>query len=130
MSTKTVTMPSKLETGEWTREEISYDEIIDALKHNIDAIPEIIKALKDADNKGWQQILDEMSVYVDSKPELAALVRRDERDGREALAIGEPNWIYAPLLFALGAFSAGFMIGTVCVAADPCMLVRTSTHQP
>jgi len=124
MKRTTVTLPKKRkDTGEWSTREVPFDKIMFAVKHNIDAIPEIIGALKKADNEGWQQVFDEMAVYLDSKPHYAELVRRAEKDGREAISIGEPNWIYAPLLFVMGAFSVGFIIGSACVAADPCMFV-------
>ncbi len=116
-------VPKMQKDGKWITEHVAYEELVAKYKRRIDEAPKVVAAMKGADNEGWQGVLDELTAHAASNPELANLVRRVEKDGREGISIGDPNWVSLEFLLVMNAFFIGYAIGTACFEAGPCDFV-------
>lgn len=100
--------------------EVDRDRLVAMLKTELHRLPKGIEALKEADNSGWQEIMDEVTKFIREDSELSNLVRTKERDGVLDVSIGEPNWFLQGLVAAAAvvtAFGAGYAVGTVMYAS-------------
>jgi hypothetical protein len=100
--------------------EVDYGEFRASIERQLDAMPEFVRALKKADNEGWQQLVEDLTRHIQTDPKLAAFIRERTKDGATGLSIGEPNWFWVPVV---AAFAAGYALGTACYKAGPCKFV-------
>jgi len=115
MKDRTLTVPAFSKTCS-DEKQIPMDELANTFRKRFDAIPEFVTALKAADNDGWQHLINEMKAHVEKDSRLSEFIRVENREGRDVVRIGEPNFA----AHAVGAFVVGYLIGTACFELGPC----------
>lgn len=118
VSKKTIKLPSFGPELAPARE-VDYAELLASFKRQVNTIPEFVGALKEADNAGWQQLVDDMTEHIKSDPKLSKFMRVRQEKGVSGLSIGEPN-IFIHLV---AAFAVGYALGTLCYETGPCKFV-------
>ena len=89
--------------------EVKKERIINYMTSGLNKMPKYISALKESDNEGWQNIVDEMTIHVLNDKKLSTYIRPNERNGNIGVSIGAPN-IFVE---AAAAFAIGYAIGTL-----------------
>jgi hypothetical protein len=120
MSRKTIALPSFAPKFS-PPQEVDYAEFLASFKRQADTIPDFVRALKKADNAGWQQLIDDLGAHIQADPKLKKFIKAKAKDGAQGLSVGEPNWF---IVAAAVAFGAGYAIGTACYKLGPCNFVR------
>ena len=120
MSKKTIKLPSFAPKYS-TASEVDYADFLTSFKNQLDVMPEFVRALKKADNEGWQQLIDDLGKHIQNDPKLSKFVRARTKNGVQGLSIGEPNWF---VVAAALAFAAGYAVGTACYKLGPCNFVK------
>ena len=107
---------------EWsTAKTVDYAELLASFKEHLKLMPKFVRSLKQADNEGWQQLIDDLAKHIQEDPSLSKFVRVAEKDGVQGLSIGDPNWF---VVAAVAAFAAGYAVGTACYKLGPCNFVE------
>jgi hypothetical protein len=101
-------------------DERPYEEVLGEFTSSADQLPQLVKALKEADDEGWGRLFNDVAAHIEKSPELQSVVRIRERDGEQSLSIGEPNWTFVAIVLS---FAAGYAVGTACYKAGPCKFV-------
>lgn len=120
MRKKTIKLPSFAPKYDRPRE-VDYAEFLASFKRQLDIMPEFVRALKKADNAGWQQLIDDLGKHLQTDPKLKKFVRLRTKAGVQGLSIGEPNWFFVPIVLS---FAAGYAAGTACYKLGPCNFAK------
>lgn len=100
---------------------VEYAELLASFKDHLTLMPKFVTSLKKADNESWQQLIDDLGKHIQEDPNLSKFVREIDKDGVRGLSIGDPNWFTVAVV---GAFAAGYAIGTACYKLGPCNFVK------
>lgn len=74
MSKKMIKLPSFAPKFA-TAHEVDYSEFLGSFKRQADTIPEFVRQLKEADNAGWQQLIDDLTKHIQSDEKLSQFIR-------------------------------------------------------